>query len=184
MSNVKTKTDLHSATFSLSHKLIRTFWACIYNVFIRFSPVPLFRYRRWVLGLFGCKLASNVNVYPSVKIWLPSNLSIGKGSTLGPNVNVYNQGEIIICENVIVSQGAHLCASTHDYSDPLHPLLLAPITIRDDVWVCTDAFIGPNVDVSTGCVIGARSVLTKSTDEWGVYAGNPSRRVNERKRFY
>lgn len=184
MINVNNKVHLHSATFSLKNKLARVLWFIIYVVLVKYSPVPFFRYRRCILRLLGSEIGSNVNIYPSVNIWLPSNLKIGNDSTLGPNVKVYNQGNITINKRCIISQGAHLCASTHDYNEPHHPLLLAPVNVGNDVWICTDTFIGPNVNVNDGCVIGARAVLTKSTEPWGVYAGNPCRRVNERKRFF
>jgi putative colanic acid biosynthesis acetyltransferase WcaF len=102
------------------------------------------------------------------------------GSTLGPSVNVYNQGKITVARNAIISQGAHLCASTHDYNNPIHPLLLGPITIEDNVWIAADAFIGPGVTLSEGSVVGARAVVSNDTSAWCVYAGNPARIVKER----
>ncbi|WP_426370153.1 putative colanic acid biosynthesis acetyltransferase [Pseudocolwellia sp. HL-MZ7] len=184
MSSVtKQKETLTSPTFSLQNKLIRVIWRFVYIVFFRFSPVPLFKYRNFILKLFGANLQTTSRIYPSVSIWLPANLSIGSQSTLGPFVDVYNQGKITIGDKVIVSQGAHLCASTHDYNDPLHPLLLAPINVSNDVWICAEAFIGPNVAIDLGCVVGARAVLTKSTEEWTVYGGNPAKALKKRTKF-
>ncbi|MEH6542442.1 MAG: hypothetical protein V7721_00740 [Porticoccaceae bacterium] len=183
MSNMKTKSALQSSTFSIYHKIVRVVWGLCYALLFRFSPVPCFSYRRWLLRCFGAKIAEKVNVYPSVKIWFPKNLVMQSGSTLGPKVNVYNQGGISIGMNAIVSQGAHLCASTHDYNNPLHPLLLAPISIEQNAWICADAFIGPGVTVAEGSVVGARAVVMKNTECWSVYGGNPAIKVNERKRF-
>lgn len=183
MTAVKDKSNLQSPVFSLANKLTRVCWAIVYGVFFRLSPVPLFAYRRWLLCLFGASLESSANVYPSVRIWLPANLKMGAGSTLGSGVNVYNQGLISIERNVVISQGAYLCASTHNYNEPLHPLILAPILVKSNAWICTEAFVGPGVIVSEGVVIGARAVVIKNTDAWGVYAGNPATKVNVRKRF-
>ncbi|MGE6567068.1 colanic acid biosynthesis acetyltransferase WcaF [Shewanella vesiculosa] len=177
---VKTKKKLDSSVFSYSNKLIRLVWALIYFFLFKFSPIPFFSFRRFILRCFGAKIGRNVNIYPTVKVWLPSNLSILDNSTLGPNVIIYNQGDITIGRRVIVSQGAHLCASTHDYNDPLHPLLLAPIIISNDVWICAEAFVGPNVEIAEGCVIGARTVLTKNTEAWTVYSGNPAKGIKKR----
>lgn len=183
MSDVKQKKNLNSATFSVANKLTRLVWGITYILFFRFSPIPFKRYRLFILKLFGAKVNASSNVYPSAKIWLPSNLTLGDNSTLGPNVTVYNQGHITICDRVIISQGAHLCASTHDYNNALHPLILAPITIENDVWVCADAFVGPNVTLGEGCVIGARAVMTKTAEQWSVYGGNPARKIKNRERF-
>lgn len=183
MSDVKQKNNLGSATFSLANKLTRVLWGAVYILFFRFSPKPLFKYRSFILRLFGATIGKGVAVYPSATIWLPSNLHLGDKVAIGPNVNIYNQGQITIGFNSIISQGSHLCASTHDYNDPLHPLLLAPITIGNDVWVCADAFIGPNVTLDEGSVVGARAVMIKATEEWSVYGGNPAIKIKERVRF-
>lgn len=183
MQDVKEKKSLHSPSFSLSNKISRTIWGFVYLIFFRFSPRPLFAYRRFILSMFGASLARGVRIYPSVKIWLPANLSMADESVLGPDVNVYNQGHITIGSRVIISQGAHLCASTHDYNDPLHPLLLAPIAIASDAWICADAFVGPYVHIENGAVLGARSVAMKSLGGWNIYAGNPAVKVKERTNF-
>ena len=182
MNEVIKKSHLNSPTFSNSNKLMRLLWLFTYLIFFRFSPVPLFGYRRFILLMFGAKLQSGARIYPSVKIWLPSNLTMKTGSTLGARVNVYNQGRITICENAIISQDVSLCASTHDYNDATHPLLLSPIVIFNDVWVCAEAFIGPGVKLAVGSVVGARAAVVRNTDAWGVYAGNPATRVNDRQR--
>ncbi|WP_207951991.1 hypothetical protein [Pseudomaricurvus alcaniphilus] len=98
-------------------------------------------------------------------------------------MKIYNQGVIKIGSNAIISQGVHMCASTHDYNDPLHPLILAPITIGANAWICADAFICPGSAVGEGAVVGARAVLTKDAAAWGVYAGNPAVMIKHRKVF-
>jgi putative colanic acid biosynthesis acetyltransferase WcaF len=177
---IKNKTNLNSAVFTVKNKLIRAIWKICYLLFFRFSPVPFFELRNSILCLFGANIGTGVKIYPSVKIWLPSNLNVGSFSSIGPDVKVYNQGHIRINNNVIISQGAYLCASTHDYNNPFHPLILAPVIIHDNVWVCTEAFVGPNVTLTEGSVIGARSVVMKSTSPFGVYAGNPALKIKTR----
>jgi len=157
--------------------------AITYTFFFKPSPVPFFSYRNWLLNVFGATVKKDAHVYPTVKIWLPANLTMQEGSALGPNVNVYNQGNVSIGRNVIVSQGAHLCASTHDYNSRLHPLILAPILIEANAWICADAFIGPGVTIAEGGVVGARAVAMKNIEAWGVYGGNPARKINERTWF-
>lgn len=183
MLEVKIKTSLASPVFSKRNKLVRTCWGVIYHLLFKLSPVPFFAYRRSILRLFGAKIGSGVNIYPSVKIWLPSNLELKARSSLGPRVQIYNQGRIVVCEDTIVSQGAYLCASTHDYNNPLHPLLLEPINVEKNTWICADAFVGPGVTIAEGSVVGARAVVMKSTENWGVYGGNPAIKLSERKKF-
>ena len=166
-----------SPSFSLLNRLVRVTWRVIYLVLVRFSPIPMKKWRISIYKLFGAKVDWSANIYPSATVWLPSNLYLGKGSSIGPNTLIYNQGEVVIGDDVIISQGVHICASTHDYNSAFHPLLLAPIQVEDKVWICADAFVGPGVSLSEGSVVGARAVIAKKTESWTVYAGNPAVKV-------
>jgi putative colanic acid biosynthesis acetyltransferase WcaF len=177
------KTDLHSPVFDRGNKIRRLVWALVYYVFFRFTPVPLFSFRRLVLVVMGAKIAVGARVYPSCRVWIPENLIVGADATIGPGVNVYNQGKISIGPRSIISQRAHLCASTHDYNERLHPLLVSPISIGSDVWICTEAFIGPGVSLGNGSVVGARAVQVRNTVDWSVNAGNPSVYIKNRRSF-
>lgn len=180
---VKTKKGLHDSCFSFRNKLIRVIWYFTYFLLFRFSPTPMFKYRCILLKIFGANIAMTSRIYPSASIWLPSNLAISDNSTIGPYVKVYNQGRINIGCKTIISQGVHLCASTHDYDLPTHPIVLSNIIISDNVWICAEAFIGPNSNIADGTVIGARAVISKVTEPWTVYAGNPAKKLKNRNRF-
>ena len=60
------------------------------------------------------------------------------------------------------------------------PLLKPPIEIRDQAWICADAFVGPGVIVGEGAVVGARAVAVKNVEAWTVVAGNPARMIKKR----
>ena len=175
------KNNITDPVFPLSFKVMRLLWNIFYFIFIKFSPNFLFAYRAMLLRLWGARVSKKARVYPTAKIWWPANLTVEAEATIGPDVYVYNQGNIKIKERAIISQRAHLCASTHDYNNRLHPLVLAPISVGKDVWVCTEAFIGPNVNIAEGGVVGARAVLTKNTEKMGVYAGNPAICIKSRE---
>ncbi|RYH07520.1 MAG: putative colanic acid biosynthesis acetyltransferase, partial [Alphaproteobacteria bacterium] len=74
-------------------------------------------------------------------------------------------------------------AGTHDVDDPLFQLRAYPIVIGPKAWVAAESFVGPGVTVGEGAVLGARGVTVKDLPEWTVSAGNPARRIRERKRF-
>lgn len=177
------KHTLISPSFTFFNKLSRIMWYATYFFLFRFSPVFMFRWRNFLLSIFGATLDKSCRIYPTVKVWLPANLIMAEMATLGPNVNVYNQAKITIGKQVIISQGCHLCASTHDYNNALHPLVLKPIVIEDYVWVCADAFIGPGITLSEGCVIGARAAMFRNSQAWSVYSGNPAQLIKQRENF-
>jgi acetyltransferase-like isoleucine patch superfamily enzyme len=61
-------------------------------------------------------------------------------------------------------------------------LILAPITLEPMASVLTNAVIMPGVTVSIGSVVGAGSIVTKTTRPWTMYLGSPARPVKERPR--
>jgi len=171
----------YASRFSTSNKMGRVVWSiCYWMVFRPFGSGYCLKWRNFVLWVFGAKLAKSVNIYSSVKIWAPWNLEMGEYSSLGRQVNCYNQGKISIGANTSISQKAYLCASTHDYTDSKHALLLKPIIIEDQVWVAADAFIGPGVTIGEGAVVGARSAVFKNVEPWTVVGGNPAKFIKKR----
>jgi putative colanic acid biosynthesis acetyltransferase WcaF len=155
----------------------RALWGIVYPLF-RLSPRPLFwGWRRGLLRCFGAKIGNNVHIHPSVKIEIPWNLEIGQDAAVGDHATLYSLGPIRIGARATISQGAHLCAGTHDISDPTRPLRKPPITIGDDAWICADAFIGPKVAVGAGAIVGARTVAMKDVPAGVIVVGNPAREI-------
>jgi len=147
---------------------------------LRLSPRPCFAWRRAVLRAFGARVGAHVNVYPSTHVYMPWNVEIGDWTALGEDVFVYSLGKVSIGKGVTLSYRSHLCAGTHDLSDPALPLIKPPIRIEDSVFVGTDAFIGPGVSVGREAVVGARAVVVKNVEPRNIVAGNPARPIGLR----
>jgi putative colanic acid biosynthesis acetyltransferase WcaF len=105
---------------------------------------------------------------------------MGDYSGLANDVDCYAVAPIVLGPYSTVSQFAHLCAATHDYTDPGFRLIPKPITIGALAWVAAGAFAGPGVTVGEGAVVGARAVVIKDVPEWTVVAGNPCRPIGLR----
>lgn len=58
----------------------------------------------------------------------------------------------------------------------------AAVRIGRHVIVGAGSIVFPGVDLADGCSVGAMTLVNKSTEPWGIYVGNPARRVKERKR--
>ena len=161
--------------------LARACWELTYPLFA-WSPRPLWGWRRWLLRLFGAYIGGDVHIYPTVRIKIPWNLTVGSQSAIGDRVILYALGPITLGDRVTISQGAHLCAGTHDWRLPGMPLLKPPISVADDAWICADAFIGPGVTVGQGAIIGARAVAMKDVAAGTTVVGNPARPLERRTR--
>jgi len=121
-----------------------------------------------------------VNIYPSALIYYPWNLEVGDDSSIGEWALVYNLGPVTIGARTTISQRVHLCAGTHNYKNPAMPLIKPPIEIGDEVWVCADAFIGPNVSIGARAIVAAASVVVKDISVGQIVGGNPAKYIKER----
>ncbi len=174
-------TPLIGPSFSLANRLSRLIWQIVSILLFKPTPTPMHAWRCWLLRRFGAQIAPGCHIYSNVEIWAPWNLEMSYKACLGPRVNCYSMAPIRLGQRVVVSQGAHLCSGTHDYTKESFPLYAKPITIGDDAWICTEAFIGPGVHIGEGAVVGARSVAIRSQPPWMVCAGNPARPLKPRQ---
>lgn len=180
MSALEIGRNRNAIKYSRSELSLRLLWG-IGQWLFRLSPRPCFGWRRFILRCFGASVGAHVNTYPSTQIYFPWQLKVGDWSALGEDVLVYNLGQVTIGTRTTISHRAHLCAGTHDYTQPALPLLKPPITIGDQAWVCADAFIGPGVRIGEGSVVGARAVVMKDVAPWAVVVGNPAQVVKKRE---
>jgi len=175
------KRIVRSSSHSFANRMQRQVWNITYWLLFRPSPKVAHFWRRWLLKIFGASIGARVVVHPSVIIWAPWNLVLKEGACLGPNVDCYSVGAVEVGRNAVISQYSYLCGATHDYETVRMPLVVAPIMIGDNAWVCADVFVGPGVVIGEGAVVGARSTVTRDVPSWMVVAGNPVRTLRERQ---
>ncbi|CDZ71361.1 Bme4 protein [Neorhizobium galegae bv. orientalis] len=171
---------LGAPSFTLRHRLFRLAWTLVWSLFGRWTPVPLFAWRRFLLRRFGARIDRTARIYPGVAVWYPPNLAMAAYSCLGRGVNCYCMDRIELGTHAIVSQGAHLCTGTHDIDDANFQLVTRPIVVGANAWIAAETFVGPGVVVGEGAVLGARAVTFRNLDPWTIYAGNPVRRLRRR----
>ena len=168
-------------SFSFGNRAFRALWAVAWLLLAAWTPPPLHRWRAFVLRVFGAQVDSTARVYGSARIWYPPNLTMRAHAVLGPRVTCYCMERIEIGEKAIVSQGAHLCGGTHDISDPDFQLVARPIVIGRVAWIAAEAFVGPGVTIGDYAVVGARAVVMRDAEAYGVYTGNPAQLVKRRQ---
>ncbi|MDY6927558.1 MAG: putative colanic acid biosynthesis acetyltransferase [Pseudomonadota bacterium] len=179
---VSGRTSRKQASFSLKNRLYRLIWKTVYLLLIEYTPVFMRGWRVNLYKLFGAKITGRVNIYPKAIIWSPSNLVMKEGSCIANGAIIYNQDLITLGKRALISQGAHICTGTHDYNSINFDLKTKPIEIKDDAWICAEAFICPGVKVGEGAVLGARAFTHQDLDSWCVYTGNPARKIRKRIR--
>lgn len=175
--------DYHTA-IPASIRFCRLLWGVAWTLLARWHPYFLLgKFRVFLLSLFGMKTDGEDAVYPSVKVWAPWNLKIGKHVAVDDNVYLYSVDKIKIGTKVAISREAFICTASHDITKPNRPLITAPITICDGVWVGARAIILPGVTIGEGAVVAAGAVVTKDVDPWTVVGGNPAKFIKKRELY-
>jgi len=159
----------------------------------------LFRYviffTKIIPGLLGCKirrfiLPARVGkgslIWDFVHIDAPSKLTMGINSSINRGCVLNCCGEIEIGDDVLVGPNVTIYSQNHNYLDKNQIISLqgykkSKVIINNDVWVAASVVILPGVTLAQGSVIAAGAVVTKSTEEYAVYAGVPAKKIGERK---
>ncbi|RCX32251.1 putative colanic acid biosynthesis acetyltransferase [Thioalbus denitrificans] len=106
---------------------------------------------------------------------------MGDHACLSEGVDCYCVDKIRIGAHSTISQYSFLCSASHDYTQAAMPLVTAPITIGEWVWITADVFVGPGVTIGDGAVVTARSSVFSDLPQWMVAKGNPAAPVKRRE---
>jgi putative colanic acid biosynthesis acetyltransferase WcaF len=169
------------SAWTTRQKLGRLAWAIAYRTLFRMTFHNWYGLRAAILRAFGAKLGRNVRIRRTVKIEIPWNLEIADDVSLGDEVILYSLGVIRIGPRTFVSQYAHLCAGSHDFTRGDYPLLRPPVTVGQDCWIATDAFVGPGVTIGDRTVLGARASAFSDLPADVVAVGNPAKPIKKRE---
>lgn len=137
-------------------------------------------YRKYIKG-------TNYRLGHKVYVAYPSQITIGSGSYInGGYIIASPNAKISIGKNCLLSYNIHIRTDMHNYksADCLinkQGSTERDIIIEDDVWIGFGAQIAPGVTVKKGSVIGMGGILMHTTEEYGIYAGVPAKKIGTRK---
>lgn len=110
-----------------------------------------------------------------------NNIAIGNNSVINRRTYLDGRYGIWIGNNVSISPECYLLSLTHDVNDNKFSAVGRKVKIEDYAWIGVRVIILPGVNVATGSVIGAGSVVTKSINNANtIVAGAPARFIRER----
>lgn len=163
------------------------------------------RIRALVLSFESTKnIGQNVSISSNVKIWKSTNLTIGddsiikNGVIIGGNVKIGKNsqilsnsyidgsGGIIIGDYSQIGRDNYIYSHDHDIYNKNEKVIYSketyyPVEIGNDVMLFSNVSIMAGIKIALGSVIAHGSIVTKDTDQYGIYAGIPAKKINERK---
>lgn len=163
--------------YSAKAKIGRVLWGVVSASLWRGSPRCLHGFRRTLLRVFGGRVGAGTRIDPSVRVEIPWNLTLGADVRVCEHAILYCLGPVEIGDGTLIGPYAHLCAGTHDYTDPKFTLERVPIRVGSGCALLTASFVAPGVVVGDGAVLRPRAGLYRNAEPGVVYAGNPAKPV-------
>jgi len=156
-------------------------------------------------------LGKNVKISDKASIYDPEHIEIGDNSRIDDYcvisgkviIGCYchitpmclvagGKPGIFLSDFCTLAYGVKVFSQSDDYSgetltNSLVPAkykseIFQPVLLGRQVIVGAGSIIFPGVEVAEGCAIGAMTLVLKSTKPWGIYVGNPARRIKDRKK--
>jgi acetyltransferase-like isoleucine patch superfamily enzyme len=147
-------------------------WFCNFVIaYVPFHFIRLAYYR----NIMRFKIGKGSTINLGCQFNTPGQFEMMENSTVNQFCHLDNRGGITIGNNVSVSPKVSLVSADHDVNDPECPGRTGPIILEDYVFVGYNAIILKDCILKRGSVLGARSLLTKSTFPCGIYFGNPAK---------
>lgn len=152
------------------------------NFIVSYIPsllVRLFYYRyimRYEIGKGSC-------IGKGCKFNGSGLLSIGENTVINDHCRLDNRASIVIGNNVTIAPEVKLLTADHDMNHPQCEGRERAIVLEDFVLVGTAAMVLGGAQMKKGSVLVGHSLLTKSTEAFGVYQGLPAVYQRQRNRY-
>lgn len=138
----------------------------------------LFRLKNNLLGLGYCGEGTSIRGKFTCNI--PENVFLGDKVFINYDCMLISDDLILVGSNVLIGPRVGIFTSNHYLQkDKSFGLEKYSVEIHNNSWIGAYSIILPGVTISEGTQIGAGSVVTKSTEPYKIYAGNPARRIKE-----
>lgn len=141
--------------------------------------------RNIILKIFSKSKKGMVSIQPEVNIVNVNRIEFGANIGINSGTYINALGGIKFGNYVLIGTNVTISAGKHEIMGKFPPVFSRPskpisINIEDDVWLGSGVVIMPGITLKKGTVVGANSVVTKSTEEYGIYIGSPARKVKSR----
>jgi len=125
-------------------------------------------------------------------IFKVKDISIGVGTRINGKILIHGKSKVKIGKFNAIGYGVKIISTTHNINYPNLQLSLQrkmkcrdleneklidksnSVIIRDNVWIGNNVCILPGVEIGSGSVLGAGTIVTKSVKPFSINVGNPS----------
>ncbi len=161
------------------NRLFGAFLNFLYNDFI--THIPSHWLRKTFLRLFNNKIHTSSTILMHARLINFWNLEIAENCIINQYVLLdCRQFKIKMSRCVDIGPYTRIWTLGHNPDGENHELAGGDVTLASHVWIASGVTILPNVHIAKGTVVASGSVLTKSTNEMDIVAGNPAKFIRKR----
>jgi galactoside O-acetyltransferase len=144
------------------------------------------------VGIENISIGSHVRIDPEVVLLATGPLTIGCYTHIAAGVFIAAKAGFEMKNFVNLAHGARIYTINDDYSgahlmgstipEELLSLDSRPVSMEEYASVGAGAIVLPGVTLAEGSVLGALSLIGRSTEPWTMYGGVPARAIKARRR--
>lgn len=147
------------------------------------NRIPLVAPRMRAYAALGVQFddVSHTNISLGVEMWAGSNLSMGRGSTIGQRCYIDARGGIRVEPDVSIAREVYVVTAEHEPDNPDFEAALAPVRFERRCWIASRAVVLPGVCIGEAAVVAAGAVVTGDVDPYTIVAGVPAKVLRKRR---
>lgn len=132
--------------------------------------------RQILREMTGNPVDDSVTLFPPFTSDFGRNIHLGKGVFINSGCRFQDQGGIFIGDHTLIGHNVVIATVNHS----LNPAegrknYYAPVSIKDHVWIGSNATILPGVTIHEWAVVAAGAVVTKDVPAHAVVGGVPAK---------
>lgn len=144
-----------------------------------------------IIGAENIEIGNNVRIdeFCTLKA-VGGYIRLGSFIHLGGGCALYGRHGIVMEDFSGLSAGARIFSGSDDYSgehltNPTVPDRFLKVS-TGEIRLCRHVIVGagsvilPGVHIGEGSAVGSLALVCKSLEPWGIYAGNPAKRIKKR----
>jgi acetyltransferase-like isoleucine patch superfamily enzyme len=136
------------------------------------------------------EIRDNVFIGKDVEISVEKNIFLGENTSIQSRANIF--GDVKILSNCIIGPNFYASSFSHEYLKKPEELISIqdtfstkskPILINEDCFIGINVFIKPGLIIGRGCVVGANTNVLNNLKPYSVVSGNPAKNIKQRLDF-
>lgn len=139
------------------------------------------------------EIDDNVIILDYVFIDAMPSLKVGKYTTIAWHSLIEGRANVQIGDRCFLGPGTKILGSTYEFDgyyttehmcegQDVSKIRYGDIKICDDAYLGANCVVMPGVTIGKGALVGANTFVNRNLKPWGIYFGNPVKKIGEREK--